>query len=156
MSLHPWVSTVTYLTSRGPPTLVYEHTLTGVAGLEGDAMGKVDRVGVIWPTSFKHMSFDGRFLHGGVGDLCPEGDSWPPKRMPTVNVEGAAEVKRFRREEMRITFLVNVWLNHKPFAIERCVAEYVADDVSVALPNTSFIHSRPPPLPFSLVGSRST
>lgn len=106
--VYPHISTVTYLTHGGSPTVVFE-------GLEGpgssntdprrDQQGKLaTSVCVCHPTVGKHMCFDGRFLHGAVATLAGVQD------------------------EDRTTFLVNIWLNHQPLGIEE-----LPDDIARTL-----------------------
>ena len=64
--LHPHLSTVTYMTGIGSPTLVTNsriNPLTGewmVPGKEGGSDEKQVEGLVSWPLQGKHMSFDGR------------------------------------------------------------------------------------------------
>eukprot|EP01062_Namystynia_karyoxenos_P070250 TRINITY_DN65640_c0_g1_i1.p1 TRINITY_DN65640_c0_g1~~TRINITY_DN65640_c0_g1_i1.p1 ORF type:complete len:450 (+),score=95.34 TRINITY_DN65640_c0_g1_i1:76-1350(+) len=89
--LHPFVSTVTYLSDTGAPTLVLDRRLGGVSvpgGAVSVAEGDIAEGVVSWPEAGKHITFDGRLLHGAV-DL--DGDS-------------SAE---------RITFIANIFVNHQ-------------------------------------------
>lgn len=88
--LHPHIATVTYLSDTGAPTLVLH------GAVEGPAMA-VERVHVSWPWVGKHIAFDGRWLHGAPPDLAD-----------------LAEAPAESTAKRRCTFLVNVWLNHKP------------------------------------------
>lgn len=63
--LHPHLSTVTYMTGLGSPTLVVNNRISPfsgewmVPGEEGSDEKKVEGL-VSWPTQGKHTSFDGR------------------------------------------------------------------------------------------------
>ncbi|CAN0469945.1 unnamed protein product, partial [Hapterophycus canaliculatus] len=57
----PQVSTVTYLTDYGAPTVVLEVGATGEGIVEE---GDIERAFVSYPAPFKHLAFDGSFLHG--------------------------------------------------------------------------------------------
>ena len=67
LNVHPHVATVTYLSDKGGPTVVLEHTSGCEVGQ--DFSGRVDRVFMSYPEAGKHMSFDGRYLHLAPGDL---------------------------------------------------------------------------------------
>ncbi|CAK0816579.1 unnamed protein product, partial [Prorocentrum cordatum] len=84
----PWLGTVTYLGSRGAPTVL----LPVVA----DAHGRAVRAGadafISHPLAGKHLCFDGRLMHGALHDLG----------------ETSTE------EYVRTTLLVNLWVGHRP------------------------------------------
>eukprot|EP00520_Triparma_pacifica_P013012 CAMPEP_0118631850 /NCGR_PEP_ID=MMETSP0785-20121206/126_1 /TAXON_ID=91992 /ORGANISM="Bolidomonas pacifica, Strain CCMP 1866" /LENGTH=203 /DNA_ID=CAMNT_0006522571 /DNA_START=78 /DNA_END=689 /DNA_ORIENTATION=+ len=71
LNVHPHVATVTYLSDRGGPTVVLEHSSGSEAGK--DFSGSCERVFMSYPESGKHMSFDGRFMHAAPGDLMGKG-----------------------------------------------------------------------------------
>lgn len=91
MYIHPHISTVTYLTDLGAPTMVLTKRVdpfTGeyVKGNHGNGAkheGKSDGGGdqdedvtegfVSWPKRGKHLSFDGRYLHAAPSDLMEDG-----------------------------------------------------------------------------------
>jgi hypothetical protein len=93
--VHPHWSTVTYLTGNGAPTLILEEcrvdNLTGAWKDDGAATKK--QAVVSWPDQWKHLSFDGRWLHAVPGDLA---------------------IASATPDQRRYTFLVNIWLNHIP------------------------------------------
>ena len=98
VNVHPAISTVTYLTDSGAPTLVLNHRapimyedLDGFRGVVSDAY-------LSYPKAGKHVAFDGRMLHGAPREMTREGD------VP----EGY----------LRVSFLVNVWLDYKPRGID--------------------------------------
>lgn len=88
--LHPHLGTVTYLSNVGAPTMVLQDAIEG----SGD---RVSGLHVSFPKVGKHMAFDGRWLHGAPSDLAA---LMPPPE-----------------KSVRYTFLVNVWLNHKPLNV---------------------------------------
>eukprot|EP00977_Amphora_coffeiformis_P005654 scaffold1189_cov194-Amphora_coffeaeformis.AAC.11 len=118
--IHPHLSTVTYLTPHGAPTLAINrriHPLTGewIEPTEGDN----DQAFLSWPGKGKHLSFDGRFLHAAPPDLLPE-----DARLSASTTLSAATSKDMTpdqrkqvRRQRRVTFLVNIWLNYKPFNV---------------------------------------
>lgn len=97
----PRISTVTYLTSSGAPTLV----LDVCAPNEWDRLdiryGNVNAACMSPTEAGSHFAFDGRFLHGVSDDI---------ERMHSP-------------EEERVTFLANIWLNYIPIDAERIPSE---------------------------------
>ena len=85
------------MTSHGAPTTVFpiRRSANGVID------GRTSSMTVSHPAAGKHLSFDGRFLHGVPASL---------QRKTALGTES---------ETPRVTFLVNVWLNHKPFGVQR-------------------------------------
>eukprot|EP00553_Chaetoceros_curvisetus_P007520 CAMPEP_0204625888 /NCGR_PEP_ID=MMETSP0717-20131115/11517_1 /ASSEMBLY_ACC=CAM_ASM_000666 /TAXON_ID=230516 /ORGANISM="Chaetoceros curvisetus" /LENGTH=224 /DNA_ID=CAMNT_0051641677 /DNA_START=403 /DNA_END=1077 /DNA_ORIENTATION=- len=73
-----------------------------------------------WPKRGKHLSFDGRFLHAAPCNLMKKGE-W--EKQISLPDHGSAKVdkkeeKKLLRRRRRTTFLVNVWLNYKPFNVK--------------------------------------
>ena len=94
VNVHPAVSTVTYLGDAGAPTFVADKT-PPVMYEELEAFrGSIGNAVLSHPEAGKHLSFDGRMLHGAPRELAREGSG------------------------LRVTFLVNVWLGHKPADVE--------------------------------------
>lgn len=123
--VHPHLSTVTYLTAIGAPTLVAEgvrvNNLTGEWIPPVEAQLRDDDVSfktasieafVSWPWKGKHLCFDGGFLHAAPSDLQEPGVFAKQSRVPDDTAD-----KLERRRHRRCTFLVNIWLNHKPFNV---------------------------------------
>ena len=97
--VHPHLSTVTYLTDDGgAPTVVLNTRCPSSATPEAvcKVYGRLSSGAVSWPRLAKSIVFDGSELHGAV----------PPRGL------GCAPGAR------RVTFLVNIWLGHRPFAVE--------------------------------------
>jgi len=71
------------------------------------------------PSVGRHLAFDGRLLHG-----APTGLSLAPRGRGEGRGEGSGEGRRRDAAAVsgtgrsRVTFLVNVWLNRKPWAAE--------------------------------------
>ena len=144
--IHPHLSTVTYLTSLGAPTVTVDcriHSLTGKwivpqSMTPNDISNKNERSKnddecdqrqtdsvrpsesthgfVSWPSAGKHLSFDGRFLHAAPSDLMKKGAFAEQRRFDAP--EDASEHKRLQRRHRRVTLLVNVWLNYRPFDVK--------------------------------------
>ena len=92
--VHPALSTVTYLSDAGAPTLVLPGARLDMYG-EYPAEELPSAV-LVPPAAGRHLCFDGRLLHGAPACLC----------------EGAAEYER-------VTFCVNVWIHHAPGRLRR-------------------------------------
>ena len=102
--IHPHVATVTYLSHDGAPTLVTSHASPLLAS-EPLTADHVDEAVASWPRLGRHLVFDGRLLHGAPASLAAP----PPAG---GRGKGAARSEAPRK---RISFLVNVWLNHTPW-----------------------------------------
>lgn len=121
MNIHPHISTVTYLTDLGAPTVVLNHRVDNLTGEYLSPPSNSDpEAFVSWPSRGKHLSFDGRYLHAAPGDLMDIGEFEEQCRIKEGKAEGKSgkEVTTVKRRHRRVTFLVNIWLNHKPFNVE--------------------------------------
>lgn len=116
--VHPHISTITYFTDLGSPTLIMDcqvHPLTGEwivpdASVEGF---------VSWPSVGKHTSFDGRYLHAAPPDLMGSKDAFRKQLESAVakNGDDNSKSKAQKRRHRRVTFLVNIWLNYRPYDV---------------------------------------
>ncbi|KAL1519695.1 hypothetical protein AB1Y20_023205 [Prymnesium parvum] len=153
--LHPHLATVTYLTDVGGPTLVLDRVSPlmqdetpcgpisrATASFPKESITRPDLQPAYFPWAIvgRHLSFDGRLLHGAPSELMqPAGKA----------AAGSAR---------RVTFLVNVWLNHKPWgsdALEQDLATKI--QASQSLPITFLSPSERttnllPPTPVDLTG----
>jgi hypothetical protein len=128
LMLHPRVATITYLSNVGAPTLILDKR----SPPPNDVMelgGEITRGWLSGPRIGKHVAFDGRLLHGApatffpgvaLGDVVVEA---PPAKKQKSN-DGVASIPRPEKPPQRITFMVNVWLNHCPMD-----AELLDDDI---------------------------
>lgn len=107
MYVFPALSTVTYLTDGGAPTVILRRTPDPFSGDVSPA--PIDGAEACWPASGRHLAFDGRLLHAAPAALAASG--W----------------------ERRVTFLVNVWLGHRPSGI-RPFPDAALDKMSAADP----------------------
>lgn len=96
-AVHPAVSTVTYITGMGAPTVVIP------IGREDGGCAR--SCFVSYPTRGKHIAFDGRWLHGAPHALAR---SAPPGYL-------------------RISFLVNIWCGWKPIGVEPLPSEAILE-----------------------------
>lgn len=107
LGLFPKLSTVTYLTdsANAPPTLVFSRRYD--QGVDDDFYNAIPEMLVCRPCTGKHLVFDGRLLHGAPTHfaLRPKGPS-------------LFEDTKCQEQQVRVTFLVNIWLSHKPAGIE--------------------------------------
>ena len=75
MYIHPHISTVTYLTNLGCPTMVFNKRVDPLSGEHVVNNEDCDATEgfLSWPKRGKHLSFDGRFLHAAPSDLMEAG-----------------------------------------------------------------------------------
>ena len=97
LNLHPQLSTVTYLSNGGAPTLV-----TSLTTVDVDVEASSGQCEVVSPSAGRHLCFDGRKLHAAFPSLQS------PDRTTDAVVVGSS----------RVTFLVNIWIGHKPVGIK--------------------------------------
>jgi len=95
--VHPHIASVTYMAAVGGCTLVTDHV--SPTSSDESLEGVVRHLLVARPAGGKHMSFDGRLLHGAPA----EANVW---EVPNSDPEAPP----------RVTFLVNIWLNHTPLS----------------------------------------
>lgn len=123
LNVHPQIGTVTYFSSTGAPTLMarkptptfFSESVAGAFedletedGIQKNFRSAREpehasaRAFLSFPAFGKHVAFDGRWLHGALPEL-----SRKEKKKTDPDREETTETKR-------VTFLVNVWLNHVP------------------------------------------
>mmetsp|Transcript_6137 Transcript_6137/g.9276 ORF Transcript_6137/g.9276 Transcript_6137/m.9276 type:complete len:460 (+) Transcript_6137:66-1445(+) len=128
--IHPRVATVTYLSSKGVPTFIMNKKSPPPSDEEKASLnGSIDKGWISCPMLGKHIGFDGRFLHGAIGTFMPKGlpqtkiccndnDERVAKRRK-VGEGNNGEIKDTEKSDCkRITFMVNVWINHCPIDAE--------------------------------------
>lgn len=118
-TLHPRVATVTYLSDVGVPTLVVDKCSPPPSDEEKKSLnGSVNKAWLSHPCFGKHIAFDGRFLHGGPGEFFPSVD----KKHIDDSKQKAKKLKVEKNTNepsvKRVTFMVNIWLNHCPLESE--------------------------------------
>lgn len=122
MYIHPHLSTVTYLTDLGAPTMVLSKRVDPMSGAyvtDVDDNGNVSNIDglVSFPKQGKHLSFDGRYLHAAPSDLLKDGLFEEQCKFDKSDGMDKKEVKVLERRHRRVSFLVNIWLNYKPFNV---------------------------------------
>ncbi|KAL3770692.1 hypothetical protein ACHAWO_010357 [Cyclotella atomus] len=127
--LHPRVATITYLSDIGVPTLILDKRSPAPSDTEKKSLGgDISKAWLSHPRFGKHVAFDGRFLHGAPGEYFPAvaqnvAASEPLAKKAKVEV-ATKSTGGNGLSGKRITFLVNIWLNHCPID-----AEILDDDV---------------------------
>jgi hypothetical protein len=71
-----------------------------------------------WPKFGKHLSFDGRYLHAAPADIMEKGAFQKQIQIQGEESLSKEERVKLQRRHRRVTFLVNVWLNYKPFGVK--------------------------------------
>ena len=97
VNVQPHLSTVTYLTDAGAPTVVLGVPAPRAVADEENVYGTIPTAHVSWPRVGKHICFDGALLHGTL-----------PEAKAAAAPAAAGP---------RVTFLVNVWLGWRPHGI---------------------------------------
>lgn len=126
--VHPFISTVTYLSEVGAPTVVIGARVTAEGELNsidaedrcgsGDGSHSTERkydVFASYPVLGKHIAFNGRLLHG-----CPSHCALP-RSCTAEQSGGKLDTKTTTTSgdgRQRVSLLVNIWLNHKPLGVE--------------------------------------
>jgi hypothetical protein len=132
--MHPFISTVTYLSDVGAPTVVFGD---GRITHEGALLSRRDRFDgevckeeqaeplanafVSFPRVGKHIAFNGRLLHG-----CPRTCA-PRTAIAESTAQDAAGGSK------RVTMLVNVWLNHRPVGLQEISRAEPSVDVATVI-----------------------
>eukprot|EP00051_Salpingoeca_urceolata_P020156 m.300401 g.300401 ORF g.300401 m.300401 type:complete len:860 (-) comp19555_c3_seq4:232-2811(-) len=177
IAIFPQLSTVTYLSEGGAPTVVLNRRApTDYAAVDelysadawagpaaadatdaadaADAAGEEkhapgDKAGVqptawlCYPSAGTHLVFDGRFLHGAPGCLARSPVAAmtvvPRMQQPAAASSAAADQDSLGFSTSvhytRITFLVNVWVGHRPTALAPLPEELLQQlgDVDIGL-----------------------
>jgi hypothetical protein len=103
--IHPLLSTVTYLSNDGAPTVILPSLgLSAAAGgnyhSAAESSTAPQEAVFVPPRVGRHVRFDGRWLHGA-----------PAALRPVLN-SGSDHYER-------MTFCVNIWVNHRPGRAKR-------------------------------------
>lgn len=122
VNIYPHLATVLYLTDMGGPTFIVSKV--GSLYSQDDHSGEADEIIINKPMVGKHVKFDGRLLHAAPSLVLVESTNDDKEVIPTdrdIHKIGIAELdtqlinkKECDDKPKRITFLVNIWLNHVP------------------------------------------
>jgi len=111
LKVYPHAATVTYVRDVGAATVVCSD-ITGGNGENADKVPPPSKGGnyyVSMPNVGKHLVFDGRYLHGA----------------PTEITDSLTKEEKTDSEKKRVTLMVNVWINHRPYGVSPCSDECV-------------------------------
>ena len=97
---------MTYLTDLGGPTIILNKS-SGIN--DKNISGHIDDAAISLPLKGKHLKFDGRLLHSAISDLKDQNDDDEDDDNEDDDDDEDDEGK-----QVRITFLVNIWLDHIP------------------------------------------
>ena len=116
MNVHPHLATVTYLSAAGGPTLVFDRK--GFYDSNTDiSNGSGKWVFVSFPKIGKHISFGGSLLHAAPATFDgadDDDDDDDDKEGEEINSEYSDDGDNQSQGIERVTFLVNIWINHIP------------------------------------------
>lgn len=147
--LHPRIATVTYLSDIGVPTLVLNKRSPKPSDVTKSSLkGNISNGWLSYPEFGKHIAFDGRLLHGAPGTFFPsinfnkpklqqENDYRSSKRMRLENGSSVHANSTEGTFGKRISFMVNIWLNHCPVDAE------ILDDETCAKMKTLWVDESP-------------
>lgn len=121
---YPYYGTVTYLNDKGAPTIVL--LKEGTTNSEKPIIGTIDEMVISLPHIGNHIYFRGDLLHAATTEiLTPEEDNKSQdedeESSSGANIENGIE----DLQNKRITFLVNLWINHIPSQAEKCPATMI-------------------------------
>eukprot|EP00798_Chlamydomonas_sp_ICE-L_P030062 gene30062-35031_t len=133
-----------------PPTVVLSKTVSE----EVDSL--IERCALVYPKVGRHLAFNGKLLHGAPAVLRPSvaGEEDVSAGSEGVGGSGGGDGAGGSdggggEGKHRITFLVNVWMGHRPAAVNR-LPESVVASVQDAVPSSSApvsLHLQPDPQP---------
>jgi hypothetical protein len=124
VGIFPQISTVTYLSSfKSIPTVIIDNIISNPIGMP------IQKAYISYPSRGKHVAFDGRYLHGAIDinndknddnndDLDDNNISIndnEKKQGDEKNIKMKKNNQKISR--FRVTFLVNIWINHHPAGI---------------------------------------
>lgn len=141
MYIHPHISTVTYLSNIGAPTIAMNYKVSPFSGdYESPTESEPVEAFLSWPKKGKHLSFDGRYLHAAPSTLVKEANMDQESNNDITSDDQVDEntKKRLERRQRRVTFLVNIWLNYKPFNVDP-FPESMMDKLSKVRDDVPFI-----------------
>jgi hypothetical protein len=136
----PALSTVTYLTESQDmtPTIVFSRRY------EDDDEAPISEMLVSHPKLQKHLAFEGNLLHGV-----------PSHHLLRKKSPSSVDKKISEQNDLRITFLVNIWITHKPLNVQvlpdeireniKMCANIVADAPTITMENARIEKCSPIP-----------
>ena len=116
----PWLSTVSYLCDKGAPTVAVpispfqvEEQLPKNEEQDNDSKLQVAEGYVSFPKIGKHIAFKGHYLHGVPSELVDDSGD-PLDAFHRKKHIGVGAMQKETSKYIRITFLVNIWINTGP------------------------------------------
>ena len=124
--LHPRVATITYLSDIGVPTLILDKVSPPPSDVSKSSLaGDISTGWLSHPDFGKHIAFDGRMLHGAPGTFFPAVEEEREEKSPIkkMKLNDGTPALGQPAPGRRVTFLVNIWLNHCPIDADLLDAE---------------------------------
>lgn len=122
--IYPNLGTVTYLSDLGGPTLVFNKT--GTADSSVPIVGLADSFTASKPIMCKHITFNGALLHAAPSDLTEVDDAESDAESEDSEDSEESEESDDADAVNRVTFLVNIWINHIPSQSKRFPAKQLS------------------------------
>jgi hypothetical protein len=118
VGIFPQISTVTYLSPlKSIPTVIIDNIISNPIGMP------IKKAYISYPLRGKHVAFDGRYLHGAI-DINNDKNDNNNDDLDENDIDGHDNEKKQGDEKnnektpkFRVTFLVNIWINHHPASI---------------------------------------
>lgn len=117
--IYPNLGTVTYLSDLGGPTLVFDKV--GTPDSSTPIIGLVERFTASKPLMGKHITFTGSLLHAAPSDLTEDDEE-----SSNDGSDNSEESEDESEVINRVTFLVNIWVNHIPSQSKRFPAKQLS------------------------------
>jgi hypothetical protein len=119
--IYPHVGTVTYFTDIGAPTVVFDKV--GTETHVEEFVGPIQKMIVSKPAVGNHIRFLGNLLHAAPADLLFQEEDEEDDDDDDGDDEKSVESLKTllaKRHSKRISFLVNIWVDHIPSQAKRC------------------------------------
>ena len=120
--IYPKFATVTYLSELGGPTIICDKI--GTQNKTEDPAGQIHQAAISKTLFGKHIKFDGRLFHGAPASIFEQShqsDDDSSDNSDDDSCDGSCDPSM-----QRITFLVNIWLDHLPIQSARLPSSEVA------------------------------
>jgi hypothetical protein len=125
LHVYPYLGTVTYLSNVGAPTVVFAKE--GTSNASESIIGPITELFLSSPVATNHIAFDGKMLHAAPLEfteanesVVESGNESESTTSSETGDEASLEHLLANLGTMRITFLVNVWIDHIPSQARKC------------------------------------
>lgn len=149
---YPLFGTVTYLSNCGAPTMVIDKV--GTSTSEEPISTDITKKFIIRrPEIGSHICFDGHLLHGSLMEIIKEDNEEDTDEIEAGDEEdGEESIEELINniKEKRITFLVNIWIDHIPSQAMTCPDEISSqfecnvENLEEEIKNLEMKYSEPP------------